>query len=60
MNPEQLWETSMDGASRNLTHVKIEDALEADLWFSTLMGDDVSGRRKYIEDNGQFVKNLDI
>lgn len=60
MNPEQLWETSMDLKSRTLLHVTIEDALEADLWFATLMGDDVSGRKKYIEEYGQFAKNLDI
>ncbi|MEX0940495.1 MAG: DNA topoisomerase (ATP-hydrolyzing) subunit B [Candidatus Babeliales bacterium] len=60
MNPEQLWETSMDASRRNLLKVAIEDALEADSWFSTLMGDDVEGRRRYIEENGQFVKNLDV
>jgi DNA gyrase subunit B len=60
MNPEQLGETSMDHATRTLLQVKIEDALEADSWFSTLMGDDVTGRRDYIEQNGQFVKNLDV
>ncbi|OQA35763.1 MAG: DNA gyrase subunit B [Candidatus Dependentiae bacterium ADurb.Bin331] len=60
MNPEQLWETSMNNATRTLLQVKIEDALEADAWFSTLMGDDVAGRRDYIEQNGQFVKNLDV
>jgi DNA gyrase subunit B len=60
MNPEQLWETSMDKASRNLLKVKIEDEFEADSWFTTLMGDDVGGRRQFIEENGQFVKNLDI
>jgi DNA gyrase subunit B len=60
MNPEQLWETSMDDTTRNLLKVSIEDALEADSWFATLMGDDVEGRRKYIEENGQFVKNLDV
>ncbi|MBI2775067.1 DNA topoisomerase (ATP-hydrolyzing) subunit B [Candidatus Dependentiae bacterium] len=60
MNPDQLGETSMDHATRTLLQVKIEDALEADSWFSTLMGDDVSGRRDYIEQNGQFVKNLDV
>lgn len=60
MNPEQLWETSMDPETRILKQVSIGDALEADLWFSTLMGDDVAGRKQFIEDKGQFVKNLDI
>ena len=60
MNPEQLWETSMDPASRLFLKVNIEDALAADSWFSTLMGDDVSGRKDYIEKYGHFVKHLDI
>lgn len=60
MNPEQLWETSMDKATRSLVKVRIEDELEADSWFATLMGDDVAGRRLFIEENGQFVKNLDV
>jgi len=60
MNPEQLWETSMDKKTRSLLKVTIEDALEADIWFTTLMGDDVAGRRQYIEEYGHFVKNLDI
>jgi len=60
MNPEQLWETSMDSKTRRLLKVTIEDALEADRWFTTLMGDDVKGRKEYIEQYGQFVKNLDI
>ncbi|MFA6065837.1 MAG: DNA topoisomerase (ATP-hydrolyzing) subunit B [Candidatus Babeliaceae bacterium] len=60
MNPEQLWETSMDAKTRLLLQVSIGDALEADAWFDTLMGDDVSGRRTFIEENGHFVKNLDI
>jgi DNA gyrase subunit B len=60
MNPEQLWETSMDHKVRSLLRVSIEDALEADRWFTTLMGDDVSGRKDYIERFGQFAKNLDV
>lgn len=60
MNPEQLWETSMDKDQRILLQVTLGDALEADAWFGTLMGDDVAGRKTFIEENGQFVKNLDI
>ncbi len=60
MNPEQLWETAMDATRRTLIQVSIGDALEADAWFDTLMGDDVRGRREFIEENGRFVKNLDI
>ena len=60
MNPEQLWETSMDITRRQLLQVTIGDALEADAWFDTLMGDDVTGRKSFIEENGHFVKNLDI
>jgi DNA gyrase subunit B len=60
MNPEQLWETSMDSTTRQLLLVTIEDALEADSWFATLMGDDVQGRKNFIEENGQFVRNLDV
>jgi DNA gyrase subunit B len=60
MNPEQLWETAMDPVIRHLLKVTIEDALEADRWFSTLMGDDVMGRKEYIERYGQFAKNLDV
>ncbi|BDC34810.1 DNA gyrase subunit B [Candidatus Dependentiae bacterium Noda2021] len=60
MNPEQLGETAMDPNTRSLLRVSIEDALEADAWFTTLMGDDVGGRRSYIEEYGHFVKNLDV
>jgi DNA gyrase subunit B len=59
-NPEQLWETSMDATTRILLKVNIEDELEADSWFATLMGDDVKGRKMFIEDNGQFIKHLDV
>jgi len=60
MNPDQLWETAMDPKTRTVLKVSIEDALEADRWFTTLMGDDVQGRKEYIEQFGQFVKNLDV
>ena len=60
MNPDQLWETAMDPKTRTLLKVSIEDSLEADRWFTTLMGDDVQGRKDYIEEFGQFVKNLDV
>ncbi|HJZ23337.1 MAG TPA: DNA topoisomerase (ATP-hydrolyzing) subunit B [Candidatus Babeliales bacterium] len=60
MNPDQLWETAMDPALRNLLQVSIQDVLEADLWFTTLMGDDVTGRKQFIEERGHFVRNLDV
>lgn len=60
MNPDQLGETAMDPKLRSMLQVSIEDALEADTWFSTLMGDDVEGRRSFIATYGQFAKNLDI
>ena len=60
MNPEQLWETSMDEKTRTLLQVTMEDAIAADAWFNTLMGDDVSGRKKFIKEFGHFVKNLDV
>jgi len=60
MNPEQLWETSMNVETRNLLQVTIDDAANAESWFNDLMGDDVSARKQFIQENGQFVKNLDV
>ena len=60
MNPEQLFETTMDISQRNLSQVKIGDAIEADLRFVALMGDDVEPRRDFIEKHAQEVENIDI
>ena len=60
MNPEQLWDTTMNPETRTLLQVTIEDAAIADEIFSMLMGDKVAPRREFIQENAKYVRNLDV
>ncbi|MFH1859908.1 MAG: toprim domain-containing protein, partial [bacterium] len=60
MNPDQLWKTTMDPATRTILRVVLEDMVEAESTFSMLMGDKVEPRREFIQQNARYVKNLDV
>jgi len=60
MNPEQLWDTTMDPARRNIMRIQMDDTVEAESVFTTLMGEQVEPRRQFIEENAMYVSNLDV
>ena len=60
MQPEELWETTMNPETRVMLRVRLEHAVEANATFSDLMGEKVEPRKEFIQENAQFVKNLDI
>lgn len=60
MNPDQLWETTMNPQTRSIMKITMEDAIEAERMFVTLMGDDVAIRRDFIEKKALLVQNLDV
>ncbi len=60
MNAEQLWSTTMNAETRTLLRVSVEDLVQCDLIFTTLMGEDVENRRRFIEENALDVRNLDV
>jgi DNA gyrase subunit B len=60
MNPDQLWSTTMDPETRTLLQVTIDDTAETDHLFTTLMGTEIAPRREFIQQNAQYVRNLDV